>query len=559
MKNKYRFYLFIIILFISLLLIITDILLGILLKSSIPCIIVSMITLYIINGLIALWIVTSKNRTSLTKTTWMLAFFIFPFISLIIYFIWGISPYENKTINDYKETYKGYLSQYPDDVYINNSHVYNRIAQFGLSARDAKNTSFNKIEMIKTQKEFGIKCIEAIKSATKSILLSYYIIDNGEFYKELAKELCKKADEGIKIFLMFDRYGCTSKFTTNMLFNLLKHDNIQIAKFESDKDIKWRSTNNFRSHKKILIIDGYNAIYGGTNISDEYLCIRKKYPNWMDLNFNIYGNIVKTMTVDFCMDWDNNGKLPYIIQLSDYINCNKFLKLFLFFKSYLFLHNITHKQLLKINKKRMITKTLLKDLQDNDLLIKNNHIETSNISNAVYIPTGPRFNNNILSDILNVAFMNSLKSIKIISPYLQLTENLISSLICAKHSGINVELIVPGTCDDKFFLLDMNRMQYIDLLNEGIKIYEYSGFIHSKLIIIDDSIALTGTYNLDYRSLKTNYESILMIEGKEIINELNNYYTDCINHSYHININNYKTTLKEAFIQTCLHIIKPLL
>lgn len=558
MNNKYRFWLFIVDITISIILILATICLGIFITSKIPVVIMSCISLYIINAIIALWIVTSKIRTELTKTTWILSFFIFPIISIVIYLLWGRAPYVSRTPLEYQQRYKKYIKRYPNEEFKINNSMYKQIAKYCEYARGVENTNNNNFELIKDQEEFFHETIKYIKSAEKTILLSYYIIDNSRFFDKLSEELIKKAESGVKVFLMFDRYGCTNKFSPKMLFLLLKYKNIQVAKFESDKDVRGRSTNNFRSHKKVLIIDGIKAIYGGSNISDEYLCIRDKYPNWMDLNFKVSGSIVKTMTIDYCMDWDINGRIPYIFQLSDYFNCYKFLKPFLFIKSYLNLYGIKHDDLCAVNKNRHISKSLLDYLEKHNLLIDNNSLQEELTSDAIYIPTGPRFDNRVMNDILNLSFVNAKQSIKIISPYFQLTDNLISSLLVAKRSGVDVEIILPGTCDNKWFLLYMNRMTYEDLINEGVKIYEYSGFIHSKLIIIDNKMSLTGTYNLDFRSLTANYESLLIIDGTMINESLNNYFENIKSYSLLYTLKN-NNNIWENIVQTLLYLIKPLL
>lgn len=558
MSKKYRIGLFVFDSILAILMIISTILVGVLIKNKIPVVVMSTITLYIINAIVALWIVTSKVRHEVTKTTWILSFFIFPIISIIIYFLWGRTPYIYRTPIEYQNSYKKYISQYPNEQYIINNPLFKQLTKYCEYSRGVKNTNDNNIFLIKDQQAFYHETINYIRSAKKTILLSYYIIDKSRFFNKLSDELIKKANDGIKIYLMFDRYGCTRKFLPNMIYKLLVHKNIQIAKFESDKDIKGRSTNNFRSHKKVLIIDGIKAIYGGSNISDEYLCIREKFPNWMDLNFKVSGSIVKTMTIDYCMDWDTNGRIPYILQLSDYFNCYKFYKPFLFIKSFFKRWGLTHNDLEKINKNRVITKSLLNYLESNSLLVDNTLIYNDYLSDAIYVPTGPRFDSHVLNDILNICFVNAKKSIRIISPYFQLTDNLVSSLLVAKRSGVDIEILLPGSCDNKWFLLYMNRMAYADLINEGVKIYEYSGFIHSKLIIIDNELTITGTYNLDFRSLISNYESILIADGTSINHSLFKYFESIKAHSnlYGFQI---KSSIFENVVQTILYLIKPLL
>jgi len=85
---------------------------------------------------------------------------------------------------------------------------------------------------------------------------------------------------------------------------------------------------------------------------------------------------------------------------------------------------------------------------------------------------------------------------------------------------VDVKIITPGKNDDKEFVITMNRGSYPKLMQSGIKIYEYNGFIHSKYLIVDDEYVFTGSYNLDFRSLYINFENAVLISSKEFANQL---------------------------------------
>ena len=561
MTNFYRkvFYSFAILICVSLL--ITAILLGIFLEDKIPSLITAFIDFYLINMSLALWISTSNVRMTHTKLAWLLSFLVFPIISIGIYLIWGRMPYYKKGISNYKEEYKKYLDFY-NSPYKNipNEDGFDLIAKYAYSTRQSDVFCETQIDVIKSNNDFFKQAIKLMNSAKKTILINYYIIDKGLFYDSVKNILINKAKQGVSIYLLFDRYGCKKKFTANMVAELAKYSNIHICKFESDRDVWTRSANNFRSHKKMLVIDNEVALYGGSNLADEYIGIKEKTPNWNDLNFVIKGPIIKSFLIDFCIDWDFSGFLPYKWAMGDYFNCRRSLKVFYWLK-FQFILPLRKKNIYEAIKTRSKNFKLIDVLDKLNYFKEDKNIPYDKNNKAIFFQTGPRYYNNIVSDVVTTAVLNAKKSVKIISPYLQLNESIMSALISASHRHIKVDIITPGLCDDKWFLLEMNRSNYPPLFEAKVSLHEYMGFIHSKLIIIDDEYIITGTYNLDFRSLNSNFESIFVMKNEELIKQILEYWKQCLKES--VVFGRYKfydtRSLKGVFVQAGLQIIQPLL
>ena len=93
------------------------------------------------------------------------------------------------------------------------------------------------------------------------------------------------------------------------------------------------------------------------------------------------------------------------------------------------------------------------------------------------------------------------------TPYLMLGDDLMNAMIAAAHRGVDVRIIMPGVPDKKL-IFRMSRSFYQELLNGGVRIYEYApGFVHAKSLVSDDRVATIGTVNLDYRSLFLHFEN----------------------------------------------------
>jgi len=147
-------------------------------------------------------------------------------------------PYYKKGISNYKDEYKKYLDFY-DSPYSNKANVdaFDLIAKYAYSTRKTDVFYNSDIEVVQNNNDFFEQCLKLIDSAKKTILMNYYIIDKGQFFSAVKEKIIKKAEEGIQIYLLFDRYGCTDKFTPRMVAELAKYKNINIAKFESDRDV----------------------------------------------------------------------------------------------------------------------------------------------------------------------------------------------------------------------------------------------------------------------------------------------------------------------------------
>ena len=108
----------------------------------------------------------------------------------------------------------------------------------------------------------------------------------------------------------------------------------------------------------------------------------------------------------------------------------------------------------------------------------------------------------------------------ITTPYLILDSDMTNALTMAAQSGVDVRILTPHV-PDKWFVHIVTRSNYRTLLEAGVKIYEYTpGFIHAKMFVCDDSCAVVGTANLDYRSLYLHHECAAFIVENPVIGDI---------------------------------------
>ena len=112
-------------------------------------------------------------------------------------------------------------------------------------------------------------------------------------------------------------------------------------------------------------------------------------------------------------------------------------------------------------------------------------------------------------------YMNVLKNARrycwITTPYLILDDEMTEELTLAAKRGVDVRIITPGIPDKKL-VYRLTRSYYAQLARCGVRIYEFTpGFMHAKQMLCDDSTAVVGTINLDYRSLYLHFEDAVLL------------------------------------------------
>lgn len=489
---------------------------------------------YLLNITLGLYILSSQQRNDRSKKTWLFAFLILPLIAIILFLLFGQQAFKEKKKKDIIQKRK-ILFEYEDYSFIHDFMSYNYSSEPGLElfAKVVK-YSYNlygtpiyndaQIRLIEEPTMMFEETIKLIRKAEKSIYLQYFIIEDGSWLDVIVNELIKKAKEGIKIYLLYDWVGSLFKFKKETKLKLIANG-IKVAKFHAKADLKMRSTINFRNHRKYLIVDGKYAITGGSNIGDSYLNIDRSIGHWMDLNYFVSGGIVHTMLLEFIHDW------YYYVPRS---------------------HKLDFDQLIN---EMGIDQFEIKDYSTPSI----NDIKESTMTCLMH--TGPNQSTNSLIEILLMAFANAKKSISIFTPYLFPTEELIVALCSAANAGIDVQIMLPGRTDSSPFILSMNRLSYKKLISSGVKIYEYSGFMHTKAVLIDNETALLGSYNLDNRALVINFESLLFIYSKKTNHQIQKLFLEMTNNSKLVTLQDLeqKPTARQVVETIFVNIFQPLL
>lgn len=303
--------------------------------------------------------------------------------------------------------------------------------------------------------------LRQLEKAEKYIFLEYFIIDEGLMWGKILEVLARKAAEGVDVRVMYDG---TCEFTTlpRDYPSRLEKLGIQCRVFSPVQPFV--STHyNYRDHRKILVIDGKVGFTGGVNLADEYINHIEKYGRWKDAAVMLEGEAVRPLTILFLEMWS-------ILREPEF---EKFLSVLP--------HSVP-------------AKGFAAPYGDCPL-------DGERVGEMVYI------------DLLNRA----KRYIHIMTPYLILDGELETALRFAAERGVDVHLILPHVPDKKFAYA-LAKTHYKSLLDSGVKISEWlPGFVHAKVFVVDDSEAVVGTINLDYRSLYHHFENAVWMKDTACI------------------------------------------
>lgn len=146
----------------------------------------------------------------------------------------------------------------------------------------------------------------------------------------------------------------------------------------------------------------------------------------------------------------------------------------------------------------------------------------------------------------------------IITPYLILDNTMITALTSAAKAGIDVRIITPRI-GDKWYVHPVTQFNYQELLEAGVRIFEYRpGFIHSKIFVSDDAVATCGTINMDYRSFYFHFECGVWMCSVPAVDDIKEHFEEMQAESDEIILSKWsKRPLRKRFMQALLNVFAP--
>jgi len=472
--------------------------------------------IFVLNFILAIIVVFLERKDPSSTWAWLLVLFFIPLLGFILYLTLGQNLRRKKLFiwddlkkigfEDMIQEQTALLKDGKLPLTTQSARAHQDLIYLFLKSNKALLTQDNRIKIFTDGKEKFEALFRDIEQARDHIHLQYYIFRDDDLGMQLIELLAKKAREGVKVRVLYDEMG--SRRIKKRSFNRLKEAGGEVEVFFPSRIPFVNLRINFRNHRKIVVIDGKIAYVGGFNVGNEYLGLNRKFGYWRDTHLRIEGGAVHAAQIRFILDW-NQASSRYDIYY--------------------------HKRYFpSIRNDGTIPLQLVTSGPDSEWeQIKNGYIKM---------------------------IMSAKRLILIQTPYFIPDATILDALRIAALSGVDVRIMIPNKPDHPFVY--WATLSYIgELLKVGVKVFIYeNGFVHAKMIVVDDETASIGTANIDVRSFRLNFEINAFLYHRETAEELHRVFEKDVERSTRLTLEKYNTrSLVVRFKESISRLLSPIL
>jgi len=317
-------------------------------------------------------------------------------------------------------------------------------------------SSAETVHILNDAKEFYPALEQRIRQATHQVDLEFYLWRGDETGLRFLRLLTETARRGVAVHLLLDGVG--SFGLSRKQLNAFRAAGGEFAWFQGLDPKRGRFVLNLRDHRKLQIIDHQVAFVGGMNIGREYEGLDPRFGPWRDMQVEVTGAVVRNLHEVFADDW--------------------------FFAT---------------GKK-----------------VQGRPIAVHPAVHPMHVIVGgaDRPNEPMSKSIVSLLHKATTRA-WIATGYFVPDDVLLAALELAAGRGVDVRLLVAKKNDNPWLVI-AGRSYYDELLAAGTRIFEYSaGTYHAKVAVADDQWVMIGSANLDYRSMRLNFELNLLFYSPE--------------------------------------------
>lgn len=345
--------------------------------------------------------------------------------------------------------------------------------------------------------------LAALESAQRYIFIETFILGQGSMWEEIHGILRRKAAAGLEVRVIYDDAGSLTVLP-GRYWRQLEEEGIHAFAF--NPFVPWLNlVMNNRDHRKIMVIDGVTAFTGGVNLADEYINRVERFGYWKDSAVRLQGDAAWSFATMFLEFWDANRPDP--------LPADRF----------------------RPAPSGPAGTCMVQPYSDSP-------VDRESVAKNTYL------------DLIAQA----QRRLRIATPYLILDNDTLTALELAAKRGVDVRIYTPGIPDKKM-IYQLTRSYFPPLLKAGVKIYSYTpGFLHAKTWLVDDTVAVVGSVNLDYRSLYLHFECGALLYGCPALEDVRRDFESIETDSVPVRLTDCRTGLVGGCVSALLRVLAPL-
>jgi len=457
-------------------------------------------------GLLVAWIVMQR-RPPVATLAWIFGLALLPVLGFAIYYFFG--PRRISKTRMQRLRARNWMAEVVDMRAANTTHHYAGIpphllplARLGTLVSEMPVATCSQVKLLKDGAQTFEALLSAIREARHHIHLEYYIFHPDTLGRTFLEALTERAKAGVKVRLLLDAVG-SSRMRRRHL-KALREAGGEVAFFHKVHLFSFKPRINFRTHRKLVVVDGHTGFVGGLNITqkeDERLSPKA----YRDTHVQLVGSAVRWLQTVFLEDWN-------------YATGSTQLE-----REYFPSHAQAQPHCVQI------------------------------------IPSGPDLRFKAIRDVYFSAISAAKNRVWISTPYFVPDEAMLTALTNAALRGVDVRLLVPKRSDSWIVTL-ASRSYYDELLLAGVRVFEYlPRLLHAKTLLADNALSIIGTANMDVRSFELNFEISAIFYGETMAQTLTQCFLEDLESSSALPRFRGRRPFGQRFLESFTRLLSPLL
>ena len=431
-------------------------------------------------------ILLRPHRDPASRIAWMIMVATFPAVGIIAYLFLGEVNIGRGRSKRLRAILAGFPPWAVSSVPLTTeAEPYRHLFEMGTSINGFPPVTGNAARLLPNSNATIDAMVADIDAATDHVHLLFYIWLPDHNGLKIVEALQRAARRGVTCRAMADALGSRIMIASQH-WSAMRDAGVRVAvayPMANPLLKPFRGRIDLRNHRKIVVIDDRVTYCGSQNCADPEFLIKAKYAPWVDAVMRFEGPIVRENQYLFASDW-----MTFVDENLDV--------------------------LLKAPLPASIPGGF----------------------SAQVIGTGPTIRASAMSEVFETVLFAARQKVIITTPYYVPDDSLQNALCTAAYRGIDVTIIFPAR-NDSWVVGAASRSYYADLLDAGVKIFEYEGgLLHTKSLTVDGKVTLIGSANMDRRSFDLNYENNILLVDTQLTQSMIARQQEYLAHSHPVTI-----------------------